>query len=84
MTEETRAIIKEAVSEYIEQSNHQCRFDINPALHKKQHEALGNIIATLDRINNVKWGILKGFLQAIFIAGFLALVAFLWTHGVKE
>lgn len=73
-----------AVATWVEKTGHVCRYDLPPPDHKKQHEALSGIIETLDRLNGIKWGVLRGFLQAILIAGFLALLAFLWTHGVKE
>ena len=84
MTDHEKALIEETVRIYIETTDHKCRFDIDSGKHRAHHESMDNFISTMDRIANLKWGVLRGVVQALVIAGMLGLVVFMWQHGIKN
>lgn len=78
MTLEDRAVIKQIAQEVvaeIERTGHlncsYCTSDANVLKHDRHHEFVEGAIECLNRINNIKWGVL----QAVAIAGVFTVLA---------
>ncbi|MCK9347293.1 MAG: hypothetical protein M0P40_09405 [Bacteroidales bacterium] len=83
MTLEDRAVIKQIAQEVVaemEKTGHlkcsYCTSDANVLKHDRHHEFVEGAIECLNRINNIKWGVL----QAVAIA---AVFAILTIVGLK-
>lgn len=76
-------IVSEELSKVLSKRRSTCNFCSSQERidhHEKAHEFLDKLMATLDRLENIKWGILKSVLQVITIS-FLGLIgALLWKH----
>ena len=82
--EDLEKIVATTIDAWVEKTGHACRYDVEQSTHKKHHEVMDRLICILDRLEWVKWGVLKGFLQAMLIVSVLGLIAFLWKHGVQQ
>lgn len=76
MTDETKAIVHEAIDEYIKKAQHECRFDILPDEHSRHHAFVAGVISSLDKIDGIKWEFLKDFIK--WIARFAAIGVMFW------
>ena len=81
--ERIEAIVQEELNRVLSKRKATCNFCSSPDAvehHAKAHEFLDKLMATLDRLENIKWGILKSVLQVITISLLGLIGALLWKQ----
>jgi len=81
--ERIEAIVQEELNRVLSKRKATCNFCSSPDAvehHARAHEFLDKLMATLDRLENIKWGILKSVLQVITISLLGLIGALLWKQ----
>jgi len=65
--DQLKEIIKDAIKDVLADPEHHCRYRIEASDHDRQHTELAALLVTMNKINEIKWGLGKTVLSYIII-----------------